>query len=162
MKVIFLDFDGVLRLELARPGVGGATAYQFGDFDPAAVERLNAIAFKGRAGVVVSSSWKRSHDVPALEAVLRRAGYAGPCYGATPDLPGEAERPGSMRGFEIAVWLAARVAAGSPVEAFVMIDDGRHTSCLPWLDARLVQPQSAAGLQDEHVLQAVALLGEST
>lgn len=157
MKVIFLDFDGVLRREMERPGVNGATAYRFGDFDQAAVARLNAIASRTGASVVVTSSWKRSRDDANLADLLRAAGYTGPFCGSTPNLPGESERPGGMRGHEIAAWIAEH----APLDAFVMIDDGPHTSGLAWLTARFVQTASADGLQDEHVERAVALLARA-
>lgn len=160
MKVVFLDIDGVLRREIARPGVDGATAYKFSGFDPVCVGHLNAICRRTGASVVVSSSWKRNATAETLAAVLLAAGFLGNVCGRTPDLPGEVEHPGSMRGYEIAVWLGRSVALGARVESFVMLDDGAHTSGLAWLAAQLVQTTSTGGLQPEHVERAVALLGE--
>lgn len=154
-RVIFLDFDGVLTLELERPGVDGATAYKFSGLDPEKILLLNEVIARTGACVVVSSSWKRGRTASQLQGVLEHHGFRGAVIGTTPDLPGEAERPGSMRGHEIATWLDAH----PEVTAFVMLDDGRHTSGLARIEERLVQTTSAGGLEREHVERIVVLLG---
>lgn len=142
-RVVFLDIDGVLN----------SHAYfitqQLGTLmdvlDPAAVLRLDALARRSGARVVISSSWRVKRPLDRLSAMLREHGFQGEVIGATPVLS-------LPRSLEIQAWLDA---APEPPDAFVILDDGE----MDHLADRLVQTTFEEGLTDEHVEEALWRLG---
>lgn len=110
MKIIFLDIDGVL---MGTDGVAEAP-------DPARVARLNGLAERTGAQLVVSSTW-RSQGLEALTALLREWGVTAPVAGMTDDLGWlDFTTPiGLHRGDEIGQWLDEHPG----VEDFVILDD---------------------------------------
>ncbi|HYG66320.1 MAG TPA: HAD domain-containing protein [Anaeromyxobacteraceae bacterium] len=159
MKVVFLDIDGVLNSERffaeAQPARWG-----IGHIDPGAVGRVQELARRTGAKIVISSAWRHAYPVADLRVILRVAGLEAPIVGATPDLDdGGAE--GRVRAAEITAWLegnALRAEHGraEPVEAYVVLDDLEDFGPL---EPRVVRTRFADGLLDEHVERAVALLG---
>lgn len=156
IKVIFLDFDGVINswpFKKARPPQQKPTAEMTLDelrdrqVDKAAIARLNVIVKRTAAVVVVSSMWRDTMSRADLRSMLRRNGFAGVMLDKTPGGCGN-------RGLQIKQWLEATRRA---VESFVIIDDeddferfGRN---------RLVQTSYVGGgLLDEHVEQACKVL----
>jgi hypothetical protein len=136
-RFVFLDIDGVLA-PIRRWD-------RYGDLDPVCVSVLNEIVARGRADVVVSSTWRYGHTVAALQACLDARGFAGRVVDTTPT-----GRPGASRGEEIAVWLAAHTVGG-----FVIIDDHGDMGALR---THLVQTHPAHGLRRADVARAVAIL----
>ena len=67
MKIIFLDFDGVLN--------SSKTTGQ--ELEPLLVKKLNYLVDKTDALIVVTSSWRIGHDIKYLDDVLRNYGYNG-------------------------------------------------------------------------------------
>jgi hypothetical protein len=135
--VIFLDIDGVL-----------APIRQwdrYGDLEPACVQVLNEIVTRGKADVVVSSTWRYGKTVAELQTLLEAAGFTGTVVDKTPTGP-----LGANRGAEIAEWLAE-----NSVDGYVIIDD--HVD-MGELRARLVLTHPGRGLQPADVRRAVALL----
>jgi len=184
VKIVFLDFDGVLnshlfmmKERLRDPSSSGGVA----GIDSEAVARLNAICARTGARVVVSSSWRYGHPLDELREILGGAGFVGEAIDTTPlpkDLIGEqienvfdkhgADAPldvvtkeiaaiavSHARGAEIDRWLASNAEARQ-VDAFVILDDDSDTD--PHKD-RHVKTSFAAGLRDEHVELAVEILG---
>lgn len=161
MRVIFLDFDGVLNstdyFEGMHTDLG--PAWQDGEdkvLDGVAIERLNRIVERTGAKVVVSSAWRLGRTARRLQRLLAGRGFEGEVIGVTEriwlDTPDRSERE---RGEEIAEWLGRHPA----VELFVILDDD---SDMGHLRHRLVRTSHDHGLLDEHVEQAVAMLGEET
>ena len=158
MRVIFLDFDGVLNSAEwmnSRDDRGGC------DLDRAAVARVQAICDRAGAVIVISSSWRCLYEMPVLRDILRAHGLTAEVIGRTPQIKGrtsplrclpEAERV--QRGEEIAAWLREHTVA-----SFVILDDD---SDMAHLRDRLVQTGFERGLQAEHVEHAVALLQDNT
>lgn len=149
MKVIFLDFDGVLN---SHKWIGANQhlfetdrLFMHRDVDPEAVERLNRIVDATGAEVVVSSTWRRMNSRGMLQFILRKHGFNGFVKDVTPIL-------GTRRGFEIQQWLDEH----GPVESFTIIDDD---SDMEHLMDKLVKTSFDDGLQDRHVEQAIAMLG---
>ena len=138
-RVIFLDIDGVLA-----PIVRWD---RYGDVNPACVEVLNEIVRRGGAEVVISSTWRHGKSVAELQEMLQAQGFTGSVLDATP-----AGAPGTVRGDEIAAWLAEH-----PVAGYVIIDD--HVD-MGELGSRLVQTHPAHGLQPADASRALALLGQ--
>jgi hypothetical protein len=101
MKVIFLDFDGVLNvIPQGHDDFGGI-------FHPEFVENLGRIIEETNAKLVISSSW-RHMGLERLNRMWKHRGYPGEIIGITPDLrwgtPEEKLEPGEqkyVRGDEI-------------------------------------------------------------
>lgn len=158
MKVIFLDFDGVLNSEVFFKASGNR--YLPETLDRAAVTRLNAMIARTGAKVVVSSTWRLGYSLEQLRDILGRHGFAGEVIGVTPEIRGVDEdgisvtRP-SARGLEIQRWIDDQPA---PPETLVILDDEAD---MEHLGNRLIRTQFDTGLRDDHVETAVALLGGS-
>jgi hypothetical protein len=103
---------------------------------------------RGRADVVVSSTWRYGKTVDELQAMLNAAGFRGRVLDKTPVGP-----PGASRGEEIAAWLAEH-----PVDGYVIVDD--HVD-MGDLRSRLVLTHPGHGLQPADAPRAVAILRQS-
>lgn len=142
MKIVFLDFDGVLNsLSFCRAfpqrGLIG--------LDEVAVQRVRKICFRTGAKIVVSSSWRIIH---ALEDLQYRLGALGLpmdwVIGVTP-------KHLKSRGHEIQTWLDEH----PEVTNFVILDDD---SDMAHLMDRLIQTTFEDGLLEKHVKLAVEML----
>ena len=150
LKILFLDFDGVLSIEAYQRAVGSTLSDA--DYvtrsskliDPAAVARLNRVLSATGAQVVVSSTWRIGMTVPELQALLAEVGFAGVVCGMAPRLHVE-------RGTEIRAWLDEH----APDASFVILDDGEAFGDL---EPRVVRTDPAIGLSDADCERAVALL----
>lgn len=158
MKIVFLDFDGVLNSmkfaeELAAKfKEEGRPAESRHMIDPVAVERLNILLRDTGANVVISSTWRKYFDLPTLRELLVAKGFSGEVIGVTPDLSGGPIEH-RERGFEIEQW----IKDNAPDATFVILDDD---SDMGNLHHRFVHTSWALGLLDDHVVRAKALLLE--
>ena len=87
-KILFLDIDGVLNSAkwYARQRNG---LDDLAHFDPTLVRRVDEIAGRTGAAVVISSAWRLSHPLDELRTLLRRAGLVrAPMIGETPEIEG--------------------------------------------------------------------------
>ncbi len=152
MKVIFLDFDGVLVIPQTR-GQSGMRSVA----DPNCVAALNSILTITGAFIVVSSSW-RGTILSTLKDTLNGWGVTpGKVLDVTPRLR-ETGKPSVPRGREIQAWLDSPVAARrGGVEQFVILDDGDD---MGHLLPRLVQTNYHDGLTLERAELAINLLNE--
>lgn len=151
MKVIFLDFDGVVvclpqERELTFEG------RSVHSLNKAAVGRLNALVRSTGADVVISSSWRLHQPIDFLTAYLGRAGFKGKVIGVTPHIAeGDMER-----GFEIERWLCDH----PEVKDYVVLDDDADIGPLPEWRWILVQDGwRNGGLLTHHVVKAFEVLG---
>ncbi len=172
LRLIFLDFDGVLNSETWRehrgprdPAIDVATLdnnerYALRSLDPAAVQVLETIVRRLDARVVVSSSWRLDFTVPQLNWLLAYHGFSDVILGATPDSTRWGTRGAGVprtRGGEIAVWLGA---LGVWPE-YVILDDepiggaGRHDGH----GDRLYKLDPMVGLLDADVDPIIARFG---
>ena len=147
MRIVFLDFDGVLNARALvdrapLPLVLGSEL-----LDAEAVARVERLCAEARAAIVVTSTWRLTFDRPALHALLREKGLATtPVLDCTPFIPHK-----RGRGQEIQRWLDA----ASPLEGMVILDDEPDMLHLaPWL----VQTSFETGLTDVHAQAALAVL----
>lgn len=147
MKVIFLDFDGVLNsMAWMRACADRGDIFEGPvGIDKAAVAVLNKIIEKTGAKVVVSSTWRKGHNIAALQTILDEAGFTGEVIGKTCSLYGEDPRSGRRleRGDEILRWIAEHKTS-----RFVIIDDSSDMNVL--LD-KLVRTSWENGLTEAHV-----------
>lgn len=151
MKVIFLDFDGVLNSQ----SFLAATPGGLDRLDPQAIARLERIVARSGAKVVISSTWRVKRSLDELRALLAGLGFSGEVIDRTPELkngPGYSH-PFIARGAEIQAWIDAQRA---PLESFVVLDD----AILDGMEQNHIQTDFFEGLSDEHVEEAVAILGE--
>ncbi len=143
-----MDIDGVLnsknwylrRLSQNRPS---------DELDPEAVARFSHFVERADVCIVVSSTWRISHTITQLQALLHSKGLENPSriIGTTPSL--NIDRG---RGREIDTWLKNAPA----IESFVIIDD--DSDMVPHMD-RLVKTTWELGFQEEHAEKALQLLG---
>jgi hypothetical protein len=143
MKIVFLDFDGVLnsrRFYLERP------SSEF-KLDSVAVDRLNRLIQCSGANVVVSSTWRLGRSIRELQKVLGSYGFEGKVIGRTPQLNN------CYRGFEIREWVADHPDVD--LESFVILDDDAD---MVDLALRQVQTNHNFGLCGRHVRDAIDVL----
>jgi hypothetical protein len=135
MRIVFLDFDGVLNSRATfgrqeRGLIANIPADETGirGLDPANVPPLLEILKRSGASIVISSSWRICYTLDVIKGFLAALGVA-------PELViGETPRGGfdkvrgifnsSVRGYEIQDWLTAH----PEVTDFVILDDATwHT-----------------------------------
>lgn len=106
MKIVFLDFDGVIATKTsyanAKLKPQGLGIDPLDLLVPELVDNVNELCTRAGADVVISSSWRNLYHLDQLRDWLKRAGLQANVIGATPnlfwtDLP-------STRGLEIKVW----------------------------------------------------------
>ena len=138
MRIVFLDFDGVLNSlnwekEIGHLNKNNMTVEEIEQacFSPKLVENLNKLTTKFDAKIVVSSSWKDGRSLDELQIMLKKAGVTGDVIDKTPTLDG------ACRGDEIADWLRQRffyrtyrseaaqeaIIVKSKIENYVILDD---------------------------------------
>jgi len=159
MKVVFLDFDGVLNSTAydkvkARQDPSSeleplSIEWWAEGLDPVAVERLNGLLKRTGAGVVVSSSWRLDTYKGWLQRVLEMRGFKGKVIGTTWRFVGYS------RNYEIKRWLEL-TRQGCAVNRFVVIDDNVGAN----IPGHFVHTDFSVGLTDRDVEKAVAILGE--
>lgn len=103
IKLIFLDFDGVLNSHLFY-AKGRPTKIE-DHIDPISVGFFNQLIQKTGAKVVVTSVWRHSRTVEELQTLLVRHGFVGEVIGKTKDLRFGVEGDCILRGNEILCWI---------------------------------------------------------
>lgn len=166
VRVIFLDFDGVLNSEdwaHHHPSGGGFCAlHEEKPFDPSAVAVLNTIVGKSNAKIVISSTWRQVYDIKGLRKILTENGIYADVIDVTPHIGRNDPEMGEWydqpqgsraveRGDEIKAWLAAH----PDTKAFVILDDDDDMGLVR---DHLVQTNWRHGLRQEHVAPALILL----
>jgi hypothetical protein len=115
------------------------------------VKRLDQILLATGARIVISSAWKSFGDLTWWNGFLRGAGIRSRLL-TQPIVVGKTRHLRGSREDEIAEWLSL----ADPVESFVILDD---ESDMGHLSDHLVKTEFSTGLQDEHVRQAIEMLG---
>ncbi|MEO7716324.1 MAG: HAD domain-containing protein [Capsulimonas sp.] len=173
MKLIFLDFDGVLNSHAWMAGevyknkpslYADRLAWHLGKIDPAAVLRVSRIVQETDARIVISSAWRSSShhcgSTAYLGALLARHGlqeHRKRVIGITPDVtdrrPGKPpiQIVGSDRWSEIRMYLD-----GAPeCDRFVVIDDD---PVIGTPAENFVRTDYTVGLTDVDAEKAIAIL----
>ncbi|MDF1662978.1 MAG: HAD domain-containing protein, partial [Planctomycetota bacterium] len=110
------------------------------------VRELNGILKATGAQVILSSGWKESRGMAAIQSMLEAKGFEGRLIDKTPNLVG------GSRGEEIEAWLSENNKENAP---FVILDDRGDMS---GLKDKLVQTSFYHGLTPEHRDRAIAAL----
>jgi len=125
MRVIFLDFDGVLNSYAPRPKVAPYVVNGLIGLYPEKIEILNKIIAETKASIVVSSAWRVGKSIDDLRTVLADAGFKYPqlIIGKT----GQHYNKDFLhlaRGLQISDWLAdGESFYDIKVDEFIVIDD---------------------------------------
>jgi hypothetical protein len=144
-KIVFLDVDGVLNC------VGTKTRNCHGalGLEPILVERVRKILLPADTGYVLSSTWRKYHDLMvevhvALQPNVRRLGFTG-------------QHPDGGRAEEIQNWLRYFAPFG-PVH-FVILDDWDLESYFP---GHCVVTRDEIGITEADVEKALRILEQPT
>jgi hypothetical protein len=149
MKILFLDFDGVLNSsEWFSSKSEDFFVQEINHFNPEAVEMINEIVRATNCRVVVSSAWRIGHTLDHLNSLLHRAGFEFFLLGMTPI-------GNRLRGDEIQDWISEFSRVVTPVTSFCILDD---SSDMGGLMHKLVQTTFALGLQASHVSRVIEML----
>ncbi len=151
MRIVFLDFDGVLNSRALVERAPAPDAIGLDLLAEEAVARVERLCVEGGAGIVVSSTWRLTFDRAALEGLLRAKGLRrAPVLDVTPMIPYK-----RGRGQEIQAWLDH---ARAPIDGMVILDDEPDMlHLLPWL----VQSSFETGMTDAHLAAAQRILQQS-
>lgn len=150
MRVIFLDFDGVLNADTDDVEEADEL-WTEAWLDPTLVARLAQLVEATSAVVVISSSWRQRRTQAELAHFLALRGYAGGVLDVTPRLPRPEEGERLVRAAEVRAWLDAQ----ADIDSFVILDDDEDFGPL---SARHVRIDSKVGLTSADVRAAMAIL----
>ena len=121
MRIIFLDFDGVLNnaawMKACYEQGKKHTSFlnrHFEELDPASVKMISDLAVETESGIIVSSSWRILHPLHELCDILKHNGMAEDVLprGVTP-------HRGNFRGDEVEMWLSQN----PHIKSHVIFDD---------------------------------------
>ena len=153
MKIIFLDFDGVMdtaRYELILRISGRPSVDAYGTiFDPECVWNLKQIIDKTGAKIVVSSSWKSIMTFEELLDMWERRGLPGEVIDTTPYT-----LECRNRGDEIDLWLKDCDEECQ----YVILDDIDGSNFNEHQLSRLVVVDSVQGLNERAAEKAIEIL----
>lgn len=153
MKVIFLDFDGVMDTAYYGHFLGkeGLPCYdEFGGvFDPNCVKCLKEIVDKTGAEIVVTSSWKSLMTYGDMLNMWEQRGLPGYVIDMTPSLSGCRHR-----GDEIDAWLKEC----NDECQYVILDDNDESNFNEHQLSRLIVVNPYHGLDKEAAERAIELL----
>ena len=148
MRIIFLDFDGVLNSHnwfLAnRDFIQNTQSFMerhARELDSSAVRMVSNLAQETDADVVISSSWRIFNSLEDMNIMLIQNGWAARLpFDVTPNLNR------GMRGNEIIEWLANRGSELNVESHVIFDDDGDFHSGQP-----LVRTNFETGIQQAHI-----------
>ena len=157
MKLVFLDFDGVLNgLESTHPEETGVEPpephfeWSAAQLDHDKIMRLNRIVKETGAYVVLITSWKSAHGHDFICRILRYKGFEGFILGFIEQISRSMKNQFLYRADEIEHWLDHVPG----ITSYVILDDMN----MHQLKDRHVQTDMEVGLQDEHIEKAVEIL----
>jgi hypothetical protein len=181
MKIIFLDFDGVINSEkwmVSRRDKYTMddihNQYPFYEIDPEAVSRLNRIIEATGAKVVVSSTWRHGRTVEQLTEILKFHGFEGEIIDTTPHFGGagksgytiprgcEIDHWLEQKGFKKILWSIDRLRKKiekSEVKNYIILDD--DTDMLLEQREHFVNTHWKTGITDEDVEKSIEILNTS-
>lgn len=125
IKVIFLDFDGVIKIRRSTTG----RYYPNNRLSPICVKEFNRIIAETGSNIVISSNWRSTKD--KTERLIRSWGIVGNMMGITPIIANKSNNTSNStlsfasRGEEIRKWFELQALKGNPFSRykFVIIDD---------------------------------------
>ena len=178
-KIIFLDIDGVLNSNdwyVRRKDHYEMDAvenqYPFYEFDPEAINRLNAIIELTNAKVVVSSSWRHGRSVEELQMILDTVGFVGEVIDKTVHFGGidgytiprgcEIEHWLEKKGFQRINWSIEKQQMyidKSQVKNYIILDD--DSDMLYTQKEHFIHTSWKSGLTDELMHKSIEILNST-
>lgn len=162
IRVLFLDFDGVLNSSqyfyenYGRLDGRSIAAYDQRQLDPAAIARLNRVVEATSALIVVTSAWRIAMGKTprsALRGLLAERGFVGQVLDVTPNLRNGMDG----RHLEILKWANdAQEERDFDITSYAIVDDNYEAGLgnAPYF----VCTEFATGLQDEHADKLIEIL----
>lgn len=123
MKVLFLDFDGVLNNDSSAYIHGyryNTSLYCAPAADPVSVELIDILVAKSDANIVVSSSWRVDKTVEELKDILCHQFGLRSWNKVIDKTPLPTYERGELRGHQVDAWLNY---SAIDVDDYVIIDD---------------------------------------
>lgn len=155
MKLIFLDFDGVLVTNSSLliyntfKSIGFSPTSLFRLIDGESMKNLNELIDKTKAKIVITSQWRRTMSLGKIKGILVMAGFKyGDMILDTYDFFADERN----RGDEIANFLAIE-----ELEKFVIIDDSCEVYSSDQRE-RLVCPDPEKGFTEADMEKAITIL----
>ena len=142
MKIIFLDFDGVLNSCERR--------YHDDPLDKTMIQNVNSVIQTTGAKVVVSSDWRRRNSLSSLQKDLNSFGFVGDLIDKTSEIFSRNCDLESERQQEIFKWLDSN----PQVTQWIAIDD----MDLPLDSANFVHTNPAIGFTVKNAKSAIKKL----
>ena len=150
MKVIFLDFDGVIITPESRER--STRAFDLLNvIDERCLRLLNQLIKRTSAKVVISSSWRYFISCEDIDKCLQEWGFIGEIIGHTP-ISKFSDYNKYRRDQEIKKWLEEHKEAGD----YVVLDD--QPEILTDLTDYLVLTSYEEGLTEYHIETAIKIL----
>lgn len=161
MKIVFLDFDGVLNsLEWSKRryelGMEIPTSFmQRGvqELDNNAVKMVSDFVKEVGASVVVSSSWRILHSIEELRQIVAACGWDAPEF---IDVTPRSQK--GFRGDEVNTWLTdstkRNIEILEPITHHVIFDDDGDF----YPDQPLIKTSWELGIEQHHIARARQIL----
>jgi hypothetical protein len=157
VKIIFLDFDGVLNHH-AYYSQGRDTGPGDTNLDPKAIALLNKLIEETGAKVVVSSTWRLGRAVHELQELLEGRGFKGEVIGKTSDMRRGPDSDCILRGNEILQWIKeCSTVPYWDFREYVILDD--DSDMLYWQKDNFVHVDPFVGLTPLTITRAKRILG---
>lgn len=122
MNVLFLDIDGVLNsgewYEKNKKQIDSESGMfwrSVAELDPAACALINQFCEDENLKIVISSTWRKLHDVHKIEAMFNKKGLFAEIVGTTPNINN------APRGREIETFIKNHPSL--QIEKYVILDD---------------------------------------
>ena len=166
MKIIFLDFDGVLNshkymgsyaYKKETQGMTGGQVMKLAHhahIDPAALKILNKLVDQTGATVVVSSTWRIIYSVEELNKMCKARGATFTIVDKTPELPRRFSEF-IPRGKEIQAYIDSLPQIP---EGILIIDDWEN---MIHLSPYLLRTNEADGIKNSQIKLAIKILNKS-
>lgn len=163
MRVVFLDFDGVINSEqyisserpfrdiALAPGLRPEHAHYLARFDPLAAELIAKFVTRNELRVVISSNWREAFGWRVCSEFLNSLAKfpQGAVIDETPSYT-----PTAKRGLDISAWLLKNTY----VSNYVIFDDLEPINFLPEQRCALVQTDPAVGITEADLRKAEEIL----
>lgn len=153
MKIIFMDFDGVVSLRRAWEAQPHISNNDLRWFDPAACARILQLCQRFDYHIVVTSAW-RKYGIERISACFEPHGllpFLHPDWRTQEIWPSGPLCVVQSRPSEITNWMAR-----NPIEDFIILEDDPFL----WTDeqkTRVITTEEKIGFTDNHLAIAVAM-----